>query len=85
MTRRAWKAEAIDASQDTLRFPVVRGETTCVVEWRRYHGTDKLFAYWPDFRIGSYFRDWPSCLAQVLHPMNAHVHLRVRGLAKEPQ
>jgi hypothetical protein len=75
---------AMPEQPERLHFPpgleVHDGVTAiCVVEWRVYHGREKLFAYWPAFRLGTYFRDWPTLLDHVLHPLNTHVRLKVRA------
>ena len=50
---------------------------TCVVTVRPRH----LVARWVELRIQATFRDWPTCLDAVLHPLNAHVKIRVRKYA----
>jgi hypothetical protein len=42
----------------------------------------RLVARWPALGIRATFRDWPALLEAVLHPLNAHVRLRVRGPRK---
>lgn len=73
----------MEVTQLSLVFPVEqldrKRDSVCVVQWQEYHGEQRLHAWWPVYRIGSYHRDWPSLIAHVLHPNNETVRLKVRA------
>lgn len=52
---------------------------SCVMRWVQHHGRGMVEAFWPDYKLTSWFRDWKVALDYVLHPLNMnHVRLKVR-------
>ena len=57
--------------------PIDLSYATVVMRWLPER--NMLEASWPDFKLRSWFFNWQEALAVVLHPVNNHVHMRVRA------
>ena len=65
------------AHQTSFEFPIDRtampARPVVVLKWR----DDGVAASWPDFGLSYWFPSWATAIDAVLHPVNAHVRIKV--------
>ena len=65
-------------AQTTFDFPIDRkplpDRPVVILRWR----DDGVAARWPEFGLSYWFPSWPAAFDAVLHPVNAHVRVKVR-------